>query len=377
MAVGVPSSLNFLVVGGGLGGALLALHLAEAGAQVELAGGPMSAGATGWSYGGVPWWGVGSDDLGQLLATAPSHWHALQDRCGDLGVNSCNLWLHWSELDSSAAVEAARAALDALPQQPRLEHFSAEDLWSAEPLCQGAALGGAIQMPYLRVDPDGFQRGIDQALQRLGVTRLPPLDAESLSQRLEHVDAAVLCAGALSAPLLQQLDLPRPSVLRFSWAGILQLEHLELTSNTIIMPLLGQRRQRQLADAGQALVLDPGICPGPGGGILIGQTSWFDQSLEHSPEPQAEQQRLMAAGQGLLPQLPSAACSAARLHQRPVAYTTDLLPLMGPLPECSKLHLFTGFSVAFVQAPVLAPLMAQALLTGDWKPLSCFGLLNR
>ena len=377
MAVGVPSSLNFLVAGGGIGGVLLALHLAEAGAQVELAGGPMSTGATGCSYGGVPWWAVGSNALGQLLATAPSHWHALQDRYGDLGVSSCNLWLHWSELDSTGAVAAARAALDALPQQPQLQHLSAEELWSAEPLCNGADLGGAIQLPYLRVDPEAFQRGIDQALHRLGVSRLPPLDAAALRQRLEHVDAVVLCAGALTGSLLQQLDLPRPTVLRFSWAGVLQLERPELMSKTIVMPLLGRRRQRELADTGPALVLDPGISPGPAGGILIGQTSWFDQTLEHPPEPKAEQQRLKIAAQRLLPQLPSESLAAARLHQRPVAYSTDQLPLLGPLPECSKLHLFTGFSGAFVQVPVLAPMLAQALLTGDWKPLSCLGVLNR
>ena len=99
---------RLLLLGAGLSGGLLALALAELGAEVELAGSSLGDSATGCSYGGVPWWGVGSDELGQLLATAPSHWHALQDRCGDLGVNSCNLWLHWSELDSSAAVAAAR-----------------------------------------------------------------------------------------------------------------------------------------------------------------------------------------------------------------------------------------------------------------------------
>ena len=94
MAVGVPSSLKCLVVGGGLGGALLALHLAEAGAQVELAGGPMSAGATGWSYGGVPWWAGAANPLGELLATAPRRWDQLQQRHGELGLRPAQLWLH-------------------------------------------------------------------------------------------------------------------------------------------------------------------------------------------------------------------------------------------------------------------------------------------
>ena len=367
-----------LVLGAGLAGTLLALELAEGGAQVELAGGPMVSGASGCSYGGVPWWAGADDAFGRLLGAAPAQWSALQDRYGDLGLSSCHLWLHWSAADDPAAVAAARSALATLPQRPPAQHaFTAEELWRAEPLCDGADLAGAVQLPYLQVDPARLQQGAEQALARLGVERSAAVDAAALPQRLEQVDAAVVCAGAFSGSMLQQLGLTPPGQLRFSWAGVLQLERPELSSPIIAMPLLGARRQRELTAGGPPLVLDPGLAPGPAGGLLVGQTSWFDQGLEHPPEPQAEQQRLMAVARQLLPHVAVEAMGRISLHQRAVAYSTDQLPLLGPLQDCSAIHMFTGFSGAFAQVPVLAPLLAGAMLREEWSELNDLGVLCR
>ena len=60
-----------------------------------------------------------------------------------------------------------------------------------------------------------------------------------------------------------------------------------------------------------------------------------------------------------------------------MAYSTDQLPLLGPLQDCSAIHMFTGFSGAFAQVPVLAPLLAGAMLRGEWSELSDLGVLCR
>jgi len=39
--------------------------------------------------------------------------------------------------------------------------------------------------------------------------------------------------------------------------------------------------------------------------------------------------------------------------------------------------MFTGFSGAFAQVPVLAPLLAGAMLRGEWSELSDLGVLCR
>ena len=165
--------------------------------------------------------------------------------------------------------------------------------------------------------------------------------------------------------------------MRFSWAGVLKLERAQLAAPRIAMPLLGLRRQRELAAAGDPSILDAGFAPAPGGGLLLGQTSWFEQPLSPAPQAAQEQQRLLAAAQQLLPGLASEQLAAATLQQQPVAYSTDQRPLLGPHPEQPQLHLFTGFSGAFAQVPVLAPLLAEALISGQWQTLQPLGVLHR
>ena len=66
-----------------------------------------------------------------------------------------------------------------------------------------------------------------------------------------------------------------------------------------------------------------------------------------------------------------------RLQQQPVAYSRDQQPLLGPLPGCSNLSLFTGFGGPFALVPTVTPLMAQALVTNDWSQIKGLGLLCR
>ena len=372
MVAGSP----LLLVGGGLCGALLALELAERGAQVELAGPPLGAGASGCSYGGVPWWAGANDPFGHLQAKAPAHWRALEQRHGPMGLQQLPLWLHWQKQDDPAAVQAAAAFLEQLPQQPRVERLTAAELLSAEPLLAGGNWAGALQLPYLRLDPRGLQRGLDAAFERLGVQRSGAISPEVFAQRLKQ-QTVVLCAGAATVGLLQGLGYSVPSPLRFSWAGVLQLGGAQLAAPRIAMPLLGQRRQRESAIAGDPSILDAGVAPAAGGGLLLGQTSWFDQPLNHPPQAAQELERLLAAAQQLLPGLAPEQLTAATLQQQPVAYSTDQRPLLGPHPEQPQLHLFTGFSGAFAQVPVLAPLLAEALLSGDWQQLQPLGVLHR
>ena len=52
------------------------------------------------------------------------------------------------------------------------------------------------------------------------------------------------------------------------------------------------------------------------------------------------------------------------LRQAAVAFCGEGLPLVGPLAEAPGLWMFTGFSAGFSQVPVLAPLLAQVLVSG-------------
>ena len=58
---------------------------------------------------------------------------------------------------------------------------------------------------------------------------------------------------------------------------------------------------------------------------------------------------------------PTALAEAGRFHRVPVAFCSDGLPLVGPIPQAPGLWVFSGFSGAFAQVPVLAPLLADWL----------------
>jgi glycine/D-amino acid oxidase-like deaminating enzyme len=55
------------------------------------------------------------------------------------------------------------------------------------------------------------------------------------------------------------------------------------------------------------------------------------------------------------------AIGSAVLRQAAVAFSSNGAPLVGPVEDAPGLWLFTGFSGAFAQVPVLAPLLAQRL----------------
>lgn len=367
-------SPDLLVVGAGLAGGLLALEAAALGARVTLVGGePM---ATAISYGGVPWWAGADDQLGRLQATAPHCWQALEDRHGPLGHGPAELWCHWPQgQDPSQAL----AGLEALPHGPEFQWLEPQQWRREEPLLAEAAVGGFVALPYARVDPLAFQAGLARALDRLGVARQrqPLARLTSVNGRVLGgvcldgqqllAGQTVLCAGAASGALLAPLGLQLP-LLAFSWAAVLALAGLCLGEQRILLPLQGQRAQRERqpdpsapgSASGADLVCDPGLAPW-GQGLLLGQTSVFSGA----PAEAAVRGPLEAAAAHLLPTLSPQQLEQAPLLQQPVAYSRDGRPLVGPVAQGPGLAVFSAGAGPFAQLPVLAPLLARALLGGE------------
>ena len=373
----MASPPRMLLLGAGLSGGLLALALAELGVEVELAGGSLADSATGWSYGGVPWWAGAANPLGDLLATAPCRWDQLQQRHGELGLRPAQLWLHWPEQAPAQAVAKVQQGLAGLPQQPELTALPAQEAIEQEPLLAGADLGGVMQLPYWRIDPLGLQQGLERAWAVEGVQRRAPLPAAELQQRLESGERVVLCSGAATLALLRAMGLQAPPGLAFSWAGVGRCDRAQLSAERIVMPLLGQRGGRETAASGAAVICDPGLAPAPGGGLLVGQTSWFDRPIDDPPPVDQDFEQLSRVRSQLVPSLSESSYGPLRLQQQPVAYSRDQHPLLGPLPGCPNLTLFTGFGGPFALVPALTPLMAQALATEDWSQVRGLGLLCR
>ena len=382
-------AMDVLVAGGGLCGTLMALALSQRQLAVTLLTGsahptPIPA-ATGYSYGGIPWWmGVGTGGRvlsGQGLAC----WRRLQQRHGDLGLRPAALLLHWSAADDSAAVEAAVETLTA-----SLPEGTTPERWGRPPFCRGAlqALGltcaGAIQLPYGRIDNHRYRQAMGRVLHAQGVRCLPGAvdrllvrHGQCIGVRLTdgavlESDGVVLATGAATASLL-----PLSKAYQwfpYSWASVLPLRQPRPCPEVILLPLLG-RRERVERQGGAALVVDPGLAPW-GGGMVLGQVTSFQHQgrLSCSPgrpggtllpepwQPSVAEARLRRALVGLSPTLAAAARrQRAAVRHCPVSYSPDGRPWVGPCPGLRSLWLFGGFQGGFALAPVLAPLLADAV----------------
>ena len=369
---------RFLLLGAGLVGGLLAIALAEQGAEVVLSGAGPSSSATAISYGGVPWWAGAKTELGLLQKQAPEQWQRLEQRYGDLGLHKAELLLHWQAALGEAALQQALAVI---PQG--LHRLSGAELQEYEPLLAGAALGGAVVLPYLRLDPLKLLRGLESCYGQLGIKRRGSLYGEPLVEAIAGSDHTVVCAGAKTAELLEHMNLPLPALLQLSWAGALQLPGHGLTGQRVVMPLQSKRRGHEQIQwqAGPTALLDAGLAPAPGGeGLLVGQTSWFECPINAAPTEQQDRRALAAAFDLLLPSITEADQSNSLWLQRPVSFSRDGLPLLGALKagafqQEKALSVCAGFSTAFALVPALMPFFAQALLDNNWGNLERLGLL--
>ncbi|KKZ13944.1 MAG: hypothetical protein TQ37_02770 [Candidatus Synechococcus spongiarum 15L] len=385
--------MDILVAGGGLCGTLAALALSRHRLGVTLLTGsahpqPIPA-ATGYSYGGVPWW-MGVGDGGKALSgQGLVRWQQLQECHGDLGLRPAALLLHWSAADDNTAVEAGVEALMAsLPEGTTPERRGRAAFCRGELQALGLTCAGAVRLPYGRIDNHRYHQAMARLLPSRGVRcssgavdRLLVRHGECIGVRLTNgamlkSDGVVLATGAAMASLL-----PLPEAFRwfpYSWASVLPLRQPQPCPEVVLMPLLG-RRERIERHGGADLVVDPGLAPW-GGGLMVGQVTCLQHRSgpacsPHRPtplpipgpwQPSVAEALLRRALAELSPGLAAAARrQQAAVRHCPVSYSPDGRPWVGPCPGIRNLWLFGGFRGAFALAPVLAPLLAEAVAHND------------
>lgn len=343
---------SFVVVGAGIAGSLLALALARRGLSVALVGSPQPS-ATALSYGSLP-------------GSALRSWRELEQWHGPLGLQRSRLVLHgWP-----GPLRLLPAWLQALPTAP---------------------------LPFGRVDAPTLAAALPAALERAGVIRwqgtvsriepcpeggwwaiggdgepIAPGNAGGANGRPMGAPQLVLAAGAANRNLWRDL----PERLRFSWAGVIELDPTALDHEQRHHPLLQQvlrgrivqplhlRRPPLEASAGTLLgerwIVDAGLAPS-GNRILLGQITLVraDPNPALPPDPVTMEARLRAGLQELDPQL---ACLPGSYRQVPVSFCLGGAPLAGPVGNAPGLWAFTGFSGAFAVVPSLAESMADRLL---------------
>ncbi|MBV2352617.1 FAD-binding oxidoreductase [Synechococcus sp. HK05] len=336
---GAPAGV--VIVGGGLAGALLALELRQLGAAVcliDAVPADGTASATAISYGVIPGWPLAATPLARLAAGASRCWRQLQRRHGPLGWRRCALRL-----------QGPNRGLSAL-----------------------ARLG---VLPVAQVDTAVLSERLPAALAKAGVercaARVQAIAPEAGGWRLQlsdgrcrKADQLVLAAGAGCRRLWPAL----PQSFRSSWAAVLELQAFPaaLGVPAAWLPqgfarLALERRAAGLEEP--AWVVDPGLVPW-GRGALLGQHTWIAPSGAAAgppPAPWCEQQLRQALAERAVLMV-QANAEVAGLHQAAVAFSSNGAPLAGAVDGAPGLWLFTSFSGAFAQVPVLAPLLARCVV---------------
>jgi glycine/D-amino acid oxidase-like deaminating enzyme len=176
----------------------------------------------------------------------------------------------------------------------------------------------------------------------------------------------VLAAGAHCRQLWPAL----PQGLRSSWAAVLELEAYPalLAGPAAWLPAAFDRVALERRAAGlqrPEWLVDAGLVPW-GKGALLGQHTLVRPGLElGTPPPPGEVEEQLRQGLAAQPWGVPLAPLPGPLRQAAVAFCSTGVPLVGPVPGSPGLWVFTGFSAGFSQVPVLAPLLAQSLVSGS------------
>ncbi|MEM1293357.1 MAG: FAD-binding oxidoreductase [Cyanobacteria bacterium P01_H01_bin.162] len=369
-------TFDWIVVGNGLTGAALSYELARQGFSVLLLERSVSpAGATRYSYAGVPYWSGSSALLRQLYRESRARYAVLADETG--------VAPQYRELDLLLTVEpdqdphklAQRYAVVETPPVPITPAEAAE----REPQLNSAAIAGALTVRHGHVDPTALVKAYNHGLQNLGgqIIIAPVTRLVRMGERLTGVTTptqayaagnVAVAAGGLTRELIKTADIHVP--VYFSHAELVETPPLDWELRSLIMPAdltrsaieseatndntytlwdePGHEIRPPFLDSGCVQFLDKRL--------RMGQISRINTTLEPTLDPATGEKHIRA---GITPLVPALDQVPGQWHACRVAFSQDGLPLAGPVPGLTGGYVFSGFTGPFGLVPALAQHFAQ------------------
>lgn len=369
-------TFDWIVVGNGLAGAALSYELARQGFSVLLLDRAWKTdGATRCSYGGIPYWAGTTALTRQLFQEGIDRQRELpQELEADTQLRELDLLLT-IPVEVDAADIAARYSHFATPP-----HFvSAQEAWELEPQLDPTALAGAVTVRQGHVHPQSLVAAYNRAFTRLGgaVIIAPVTGLVRVKDQVTGVTTAeqayaakqiAIAAGGHSRALLRQAGLTVP--LYHSQAELIETPPVNFQVRSLIMPADALRfsleaqasapeRDALWDEPGHELappILDSGLIQFQDGHLRIGQISRVLTDLEPQVDPVESDRSLR---QAITRQVPILGSVPGTWRHCLVTFSRDGLPLVGPLPGVTGLHLFTGFSSPFALLPPIAVRFAR------------------
>jgi glycine/D-amino acid oxidase-like deaminating enzyme len=369
-------TVDWIVVGNGLAGAALSYELVRQGHAVILIDEGSPDSATRWSYGGIAYWSGTSALTRELFAAGIERHRGLS---AELGADT-----EFRELDLLLTIPADQdAGAVAQPYQqfampPQL--ISVADAVALEPQLDPTAIAGALTVKHGHVHPLKLVTALNQAFRKLGgqqmiatVTGLVRV-GERITGVMTPTQAyaagqVAIATGGYSRALLQSIQVSVP--LYHTHAEIVAVPPITPTLRALIMPAIAQRFPAEAqvsqpdtnplwAEPGHELsppILDAGVIQFLDHSVIIGQISRFCTTTTDLPiDAAASEAQLRAA---ISQQLPALKTVPGTWHRCLVTFSRDGLPLIGPVPSLTGLHLFAGFTSPFAMLLPIAERFAR------------------
>lgn len=372
----IMKSYDWIAVGGGITGAALAYELAQKGFSVLLVeqhAQPQNA--TRYSYGGLAYWSGTTDLTRQLCAEGiKCHRKLSEELDTDTQFRELDLVLTIAA-DKDPNQAAATYSHFAIP--PRL--LSVEEACTLEPLLNAKAIAGALTVRHGHIEAEKTTRGYLQAFRRVGgeveIAQVVELLREGerilgvkTANQTYHAANTIICAGGFSRALLKSSGIP--TRVYFTHAELIETPPVDFQLRTLVMPAETTRFQME-AQASKAEIdnlwdrpgyepvppiLDAGAIQFKDGSLRIGQVSRVLTDPNAKVDPAQSEANLRAAVGKILPKLENV---PGEWHQCLVAFSSDRLPLIGPLHPVEGVYIFSGFSNPLVFVPSLAKRFAN------------------
>lgn len=372
---------DWIVVGGGITGAVLAYELATKGLRVLIIEKDTRlSGATRYSYGGIAYLS-GTSELTRILCQEgiECHRQLSEELEADTQFRELDLILT-IPADEDPQKAIANYAQFTIP--PKL--ISVKDACDLEPLLNPDGMAGALIIPHAHIHPEYTTQAYHQAFFRAGgefaigkvveiLQKGNSIQGVKTINQTYYAANTVICAGGLSRALLKGSGIAIP--LYFTHAEMIETPPVNLKLRTTVMTANLQRFQLEKQATTPEFdylwdepenelvppILDPGVIQFLDGSLRMGQISRIITNPYAKIDPIASENAMRQEVGKLLPALEHL---PGIWHHCLVAFSNNGLPLIRAINGVAGGYIFSGFTNPWVLVPPLAKRFAN-WVTGE------------
>lgn len=372
---------DFIVIGGGFTGAVLAYELIKTGVTVLLLEkDPNLDNATRYSYGGLAYWLATSETAHETAKKGREyHRNLSQELDADTEFREVNLLLTIDkECDSNIILNNYQDFIT----KPDL--LTVKEACELEPLLNPDAMSGVLRFNHGHLNPLKTTQAFQQAFLRLDgkiyyeevrelITANNTIQGVKTQENSYFSPHTIVCAGWLTRKIFQQMGVNLKLYYTYEQVIIatksnlnLQCQVMAAASQRLILEQEAGKLESQWDKMGNELlppIIDTGVVQFKNGHLCLGQVTQIFPNSQAKIDLKGSEKIIR---QSIAKILPSLASLTGTCHNCLVAFTPISQPLIGKIGALNGIYAFSGFTSTLLLAPPLAKEFAS-LLTKNFE----------